>query len=259
MGSSHTQAGIWNSTAHERAGTVTRHLVPVWQAMLDAVRLMPGMQHLDAGCGSGETSALAMARGASSCGLDCSEAMIDLARRTAPGAAFALGDLERLPYPDACFDAITACNSVHFAADPQAAVRELGRVARPAARIAITSVGTRADLDIRRVVFEPAFTLFDGPPPANPFILSEPGALEAMITGAGLSVVSNLKVLSETRWGDFEAAWAAWRTIGPVNAVMQKVGEDPVREAIKQAAAATIEDGEYVLRDWWHVAVATAG
>lgn len=255
IGSSETQAQIWNATAAQRARWISQALVPLWQAMLDVVRLRPGMRLLDAGCGSGEALALALARGAEAWGLDCSEDMLAEARRAAPRATIVRGDLEALPYPDDDFDAIVACNSVHFAADPLAALREIARVARPGARIAITSMGSREDLHARRVIFEPAFALV-GTPPSNPFIFSDPGALERLIADAGLAIATKIKVSSEWTFADFDEAWAAWRCVGPVNAIMKQIGEEPVRAAVKEAADRLAREGSaYVLHDWWRVVV----
>jgi SAM-dependent methyltransferase len=257
VGSSETQAQIWNATAMQRARWISHALVPLWQAMLDMVRLRPGTRLLDAGCGSGETAAIALARGAEVSGLDCSEEMLEVARKTAPRATLVCGDLEALPYPDDSFNAIIACNTIHFAADPQQALRELGRVARPGARIAITSMGAREDLAVRRVVFEPTFALLDGPPPSSPFVLSEPGVLERKIADAGLTIATKIKVLCEWTFADFDEAWAAWRGIGPINAVMKLIGEERVRGAVKEAADRLAREGSaYVLHDWWRVVVA---
>jgi SAM-dependent methyltransferase len=257
VGSSQAQAMLWNPTAAQRARWIARALVPLWQAMLDAVRLRPGMRLLDAGCGSGEAVALALSQGAEVWGIDCSESMLAVAGETAPRATLAHGDLEALPYPDKSFQAITACNSVHFAANPLKALRELARVARPGARIAITSMGTRDDLHIRRVVFEPAFAVNDGPPPSNPLIFSDPGSLERLIADAGLTIATTIKVLSEWTFADFDEAWAAWRCIGPVNAIVNRIGEEPVRAAVKESADRLAREGSaYVLHDWWRIVVA---
>jgi len=256
VGSSEAQAVLWNATAARRAQWIARALVPLWDAMLDVVRLRPGARLLDAGCGSGEAAALALSRGAEVWGLDCSDIMLAAARETAPRATLAHGDLEALPYADDWFDAITACNSIHFAADPLQATRELARVARRGARIAITSMGSRDDLHIRRVVFEPTFALNHGPPPSNPLIFSEPGALERLISDAGLQITTTIKVLSEWTFPDFDEAWAAWRCIGPVNAITKQLGEAPVRAAVHDAADRLARDGRaYTLRDWWRVVV----
>jgi SAM-dependent methyltransferase len=260
VGSSAAQAVLWNATAERRAQWIARALVPLWDAMLDVVRLRPGVRLLDAGCGSGEAAALALSRGAEVWGLDCSDSMLAAARESAARATLTHGDLEALPYAGDWFDAITACNSIHFAADPLQAMRELARVARRGARIAITSMGSRDDLHIRRVVFDPTFALNHGPPPANPLRFSEPGALERLIADAGLEITTTIKVLSEWTFPDFDEAWAAWRCIGPVNAIVKQLGEEPVRATVKDAADRLARDGRaYTLRDWWRVAVVHRG
>jgi len=45
--------------------------------------------------------------------------------------------IARLPFPDACFDRACAVNSFQFWPDPAACLRELRRVLRPGARVAI--------------------------------------------------------------------------------------------------------------------------
>lgn len=259
VGSSEAQAQIWNATAAQRSRWISQALVPLWEAMLDLVRLQPEARLLDAGCGSGEAAALALDRGAQVWGIDCSPAMLHAARLAAPRATLVQGDLEALPFEDDSFDAVTACNAVHFAADPLRALREIARVARPGARIAIVSMGTREDLHVRRVIFEPAFAQISGPPPSDPFLFSAPGALERLIADAGLSIATKVKVSSEWTFADFDEAWAAWRCVGPVNAVMKLVGEEPVRDAVKAAADQLAREGDaYVLHDWWRVVVAFA-
>jgi SAM-dependent methyltransferase len=257
-GSSDAQNKLWSPIAEDRSRWIGRHLGPMWGAMLDATRVTRGTTLLDAGCGSGEAAAMAVARGASVCGLDASEAMIAVAREAVPGATFVQGDLEALPYSNGQFDAAIASNSVHFAERPAQAVRELARVLRPGGRVAITSMGERADLDARRVVFEPTFALLSGPPPANPFALSDPGVLEALVAGAGLRVVTNMKVHGELHLASFDEAWALWRSIGPIAATANQVGPDRVRDAIRDAAVAAgvlRPAGNVVLRDWFHVVV----
>ena len=91
---------------------------------------------LDAGCGTGFQTALLAALGYGAHGLDLSPALLAVARRRVPAATFVRGRLERLPYPDASFDAVTCCGStLSFVADSAAALRELGRVLRPGGRL----------------------------------------------------------------------------------------------------------------------------
>ena len=58
------------------------------------------MRVLDVGCGSGDFCALALARGASASGIDAAPAMIEIARRRAPGADLRVGAMDALPWED---------------------------------------------------------------------------------------------------------------------------------------------------------------
>ena len=51
-----------------------------------------------------------------------------------PEADLRLGDLQTLPFADDAFDLVTGFTSFFFAEDMVAALREAGRVARPARR-----------------------------------------------------------------------------------------------------------------------------
>jgi demethylmenaquinone methyltransferase / 2-methoxy-6-polyprenyl-1,4-benzoquinol methylase len=50
--------------------------------------------------------------------------------------AFVLGQGERLPFPDATFDALTFTYLLRYVADPAATITELGRVVRPGGAMA---------------------------------------------------------------------------------------------------------------------------
>jgi SAM-dependent methyltransferase len=227
--------------------------------MLDAVWAREGVKLLDAGCGSGEAAAMAVGRGAHVTGLDAAAQMIELARQNASGVEFTVGDLESMPYANGQFDAVIASNSVHFCNNHARAVGEIARVTRKGGRIAICSMGEYKDMDIRKVMFSPAFALLSGPPPANPFALSNPGALEDVVTGAGLRIVMNLKVGSVLRAGSFGEAWTMFRSVGPIAHTIKQVGEDAVRNAVHDAAVkwgVLKDNGEIMVRDWHHVVVA---
>lgn len=67
--------------------------------------LEPGAKILDLCCGSGRMAEWLTACGFRVTGVDCSEAMLDEARRIAPGAAFVQADVCKLEPPDV-FDAV---------------------------------------------------------------------------------------------------------------------------------------------------------
>ena len=66
-------------------------------------------------------------------GIDLSETMVDLARERVPRLADSLlvAPVERLPFADGAFDAVTALGVLEFTEDVSVALRELARVLRP--------------------------------------------------------------------------------------------------------------------------------
>jgi SAM-dependent methyltransferase len=97
-----------------------------------AASLAAGRDVLDARCGSGwGTALLAEAAAGSVVGLDADEEALESARRRTAElpAEIQRGDLEALPFDDACFGLVT-CFDVDRAADPDAALEELRRVLR---------------------------------------------------------------------------------------------------------------------------------
>jgi ubiquinone/menaquinone biosynthesis C-methylase UbiE len=80
-------------------------------------------------------------RGATVTGLDVSAGLLAVARARLPEADLREGDLEALPFADASFDAVVAVNSLFYAADMAAALRELARVVRPGGRVVATAWG----------------------------------------------------------------------------------------------------------------------
>ena len=108
--------------------------MPTFEAAFDRVGLSAGQSYLDIGCGGGVALGLAAKRGAGVAGLDASEALLELARERVPDADIRVGDMQFLPFDDDSFDLVTGFNSFFFAADMVAALREAGRVAKPARR-----------------------------------------------------------------------------------------------------------------------------
>jgi len=75
-------------------------------------------------------------------GIDLSEDMLRQGRANVRAAgrddrvALVLGRAERLPFPDACFDALTFTYLLRYVAEPQSTLAELARVVRPGGLLA---------------------------------------------------------------------------------------------------------------------------
>jgi ubiquinone/menaquinone biosynthesis C-methylase UbiE/catechol 2,3-dioxygenase-like lactoylglutathione lyase family enzyme len=108
-----------------------------WQrARLEAaVRLVgegPGSL-LEVGVGSGRLLARLAERGWDVVGIDAAPRMLELTRARVPGVKLEVARAEELPFEDASFDVVVAVGVLEYA-DPEASLRELARVLRPAGR-----------------------------------------------------------------------------------------------------------------------------
>ena len=113
------------------------------EAFVGRQRLGPGLQVLDAACGSGTATIPAARTGATVRGVDLAGVPLGAAAARADGEGLAIaldqGSVERLPYPDAAFDVVLSLFGVMFAAHPNRVVDELTRVTRPGGRLALAS------------------------------------------------------------------------------------------------------------------------
>ncbi len=113
-------------------------------AILDALRLQPGMQALDLGCGMG-TDAFDLATRVGPTGhvtgVDFSELLIaEAVRRSAIRnlpVTFEIGDAQALRFPDQTFDAVRTERMLMHVPNPEKAISEMTRVLRPGGRMAV--------------------------------------------------------------------------------------------------------------------------
>lgn len=248
MGSAAIQGPLWGARSWDWAQVQEQTALPLFGAVLDAARVTAGTRFLDAGCGTGLPALLGVLRGAEVQAFDASAAMIEIAQQRLPGADVREADLEALPYADDSFDAVAAINSVFYAADPPAAMRELVRVVRPGGRAVVTSWG-RADQCEYAPVLRAIGSLLPPPPPGapagGPFALSETGALEHVLSSAGLCVAERGEVRCPFVYPDAEVSWRGQASSGVAQRAIAHSGEAAVRQAIEACdRAATRPDGQ---------------
>ncbi len=131
--------------------------------------VQPGLRVADIGTGTG-ILALELARlGLDVVGIDSSDAMLETARRkwreieaTHPGRVeFRRGDAHDLPLDTASFDAVFAHMVLHSVVDPERAIHEMARIARPGGQVVLvdfmphTHVWMKEELGLVWLGFEP--------------------------------------------------------------------------------------------------------
>jgi SAM-dependent methyltransferase len=259
MGSAPFEGHLWSAGAHDWAEIQEGMLRPAYLAVFDALGVGPGMRLLDIGCGAGMAAQLASARGARVSGLDAAPASIEIARGRAPEGDFHTGDMERLPFADAAFDAVTSFNAIQFAADPVAALRQARRVSAPGGRVAVVVWGEPQDAE--HAVTMAAVAALMPPPPSGapgPFALSAPGKLEAALTQAGLRPMNSGLVQCPFVYPDAEAAWRGLSGAGPYIAAMRHCGEETVKRTVLASLAPfATPDGGYQQNNTFRYVIAS--
>jgi SAM-dependent methyltransferase len=242
------QGRLWGTRPQDFATLLEQISLPLFGATLDAAQVVPGTRLLDAGCGAGLLPLLASLRGATVAGLDASEPLLVIARERLPGADLRQGDLESLPFDDTSFDAVTAVNSIFYAADMPAAMREISRVVRPGGRVVITAWGPPERCEFLTSVMRAVGPLMPPPPPGapagGPGALAAPGALANLLEEAGLRPVDGGEVSCPFVFPNAEISWRANASAGPNQIAVAHSGEDAVRAAFAGADRAhTRPDG----------------
>lgn len=258
-GSASRWGPLWGARPADWALTEDRQL-PTYEVALEHTGLEPGSRVLDVGCSAGAFLRLVAERGGVPHGLDASEALIGFARARLPDADLRVGEMEDLPWEDNTFDLVTGFNSFFFANDMVAALREAGRVAKPGAPVVIQVWGAheRCDLEAMKQVARPFLPPrpVDAPPDPD---LSQPGALRALATQAGL-----------TPEDEFDAAWASEypdeKTLGRALVAVAGLATLVAPEREPDLTTAIVEgltpyrraDGSYRLSNEYHYLLARA-
>ena len=192
---------------------------------------------LDIGCGNGDFCALALSRGAWVSGIDAAPAMIATARERAPEADLRVATMDALPFADGAFDVVTGFNSLQFAGDPVAALREWMRVG-PMIAVCAWAERERCEVD----VVEDALRALGGATAGAPF----GPRLEAVAREAGVELTAAADVAVPYEVSDQEELEDAFLLDARGYGAIDAMGETASRAAIAAAAAPfRRDDGSY--------------
>lgn len=246
----------WDAAAWGWAEHWAGFAAPAREAVARAAGVGEGLCVLDIGCGSGEFCSLAATHGASASGVDAAPGMIEIARRAVPEADLRVGPIERLPWPDASFDVVTAFNSLQFAADVPAALREARRVTRDGGRVAVCNWGRVDDREMEAVFARLSRLKPPRGEPAPP--VGDPGVLEELGRRARLVAVQSAEVDVPYAFSDRAALERALHALVPAYGVDTEVGEPVVAETVATAVAPYRRaDGSYRFENRYRYVVFT--
>ncbi len=236
MGTAQIQGELWGARALDWAEANEPAWLPVYQAVLDHARVGPGTKYLDIGCGAGAALIAARNRGAEVTGFDASNNLAMIARQRLPDAIIAVGEMEALPFDDETFDVVTGINSFQFAGDIRAALREAARVCGKDGVVAMLVWGRKQDCDLLATVLPPVFALLPTTPAGlPPPPLAEPGVIEELMHGAGLSPKAAHDIDSPLMFPNRDTALRA--ILSASTRVVRHAGEAAVRQAASKGLA----------------------
>ncbi len=229
------QGDLWGYAAQDWAEMQESAYREVWDAVLDAAHVGPGMIILDAGCGTGGALGLAAERGAEVYGIDPSVKMITVARERFPKLDLRIGELEDIHFPNGKFDAAISVNALQYTVNPQVAAHELGRVCRAGGRIVLAVHGDPGGNDMSTVT-EAIFALFPKRPAGGPFALSSRENLEGIVASvADLKLEGIKEVEHDSTYPNLEAAVRGMMAAGGSRRAAEIFGEQAVSAAVRSA------------------------
>jgi SAM-dependent methyltransferase len=133
------RAYVWGNTEAYEA-YIGRWSRPAAEAILQWLALPSGQRWLDVGCGTGALTQaiLAAAEPSEVLGVDPSAEFLGTAEAQIidPRVRFAIGDARALPVPSDAYDVVIAGLVLNFVPEPEAAVAEMVRAARPSGMVA---------------------------------------------------------------------------------------------------------------------------
>ena len=237
-----------------------RHFVPaiatpVSADLLRTARLQPGERVLDVACGTGVIARLAaeaVGSTGSVTGIDLAPDMINVARATpapaGPPIDWQIGDAAALPLPDDTYDTVLCQMGLMFMSDRPAAVAEMRRTLAPGGRAVVSTPGAiQPPFEIlERALVEHIGADLGGFVRAV-FSMHDPGALAAILRGAGLRDVTAT------------VRQATLRLPAPAEFLWQYINLTPMAPIVAQAPGAAKEAMEADLVEGWQPYVGEGG
>lgn len=236
MSTKQTQGKLWSTAPNHWSTHFEPFFLPLYKKTLTQLRLTGEDSLLDAGCGSGMFSHMAISTGAHVVGIDAAPGLLNVARERNPGHNFLEEDLIALPFGNESFDYVAGFNSFQYAGDFTAALAEAKRVLKDGGRLVI-GIWDKAEASDASNVLKAIGTLLPPPPPGTPgpFALSEDGKMEKIIESIGLKLVYKSKTSCPFLYYSLNDGVKSFMGTGPAAAAMNYASKKHVEQTIADA------------------------
>ncbi|HEU4742254.1 MAG TPA: methyltransferase domain-containing protein [Meiothermus sp.] len=204
---------VWTSGAVYES-YVGRWSRPVAREFLVWLAVPAGASWLDVGCGTGALSRTILETTQPSRveGIDPSPGYIVYARGQLEDdrVGFRTANAMDLPFTDASFDGVVSGLVLNFIPQPEVALSEMTRVAKPGGRVAAYVWDYAGKMQLMRRFWDAAVELNPAAAELDEgrrFPLCQPGPLRALFSGAGLREVEVRAIDIPTPFRDFDDYW----------------------------------------------------
>jgi len=248
--SSFTQADSYE----QLMGRWSRLLAPVF---VEFAGVHDGAAVLDVGSGTGNLSVAIRKVDPSGKieGIDLSPPFVDYATKQHADATmhFQVGDAQKLPFPDASFDAALSLLVLNFVPDPALALREMRRVTKPGGTLAADVWDYGGDMEMLRIFNEEVLALDPTyVTDAQRMPLGQPKKLLELFHAAGLDQVEEKAIDTPLHFASFDDYWNPFLlATGPGGAYVAKLTPER-RDALAARLHKRLGDGPFDLkgRSW---------
>ena len=236
MSTKQIQGKLWSIAPTYWSQHFEPFFLPMYKKVLEQLKLTETMLLLDAGCGAGLFSSMAINAGAQVIGIDAAPGLLEIARQRSPENNFMEEDLEVLPFAKDSFNVITGFNSFQYAGDFEKALQEAKRVLKPKGRLVI-AIWDKPEFSEATEVLKAIGSLLPPPPPGTPgpFALSEDGRIETILNNIGLKLVFKTTVACPILYSKLSDGVKSFMGTGPAAAASNHTDEKTVKEMIVKA------------------------
>jgi SAM-dependent methyltransferase len=245
------QGQLWSAAPDYWARYFEPGFIPMYKHVLEQLTLKEEYFVLDAGCGSGLFSSMAIAAGAELIGVDAAPGLLEVARRRNPENNFLEEDLEALPFADNSFHVVTGFNSFQYAGNFENALVEARRVLKPGGRLVI-GIWDKPEKSEATYILKAIGSLLPPPPPGTPgpFALSEDGKMEGIFERIGLKLRYKAGVSCPFLYASLSDGIKSFMGTGPAAAAVNHSSSASVEKTIARALQPFgLTDGLYFLQN----------
>lgn len=236
MSTKTVQGKLWSISPQNWSTHFEPYFLPLYKTALDQLDIQPETMLLDAGCGSGMFSSMAIDAGAQVIGIDAAPGLLELARQRNPQNNFMEEDLEAMPFASNSFQVVTGFNSFQYAGNFSQALKEAHRVIKPGGKL-VLAIWDKPENSDGTTVLKAISTLLPPPLPGTPgpFALSEDGKMENYLEETGLNLINRLKISCPFIYHSLGNGIRSFMGTGPAAAALNYADKKQVEETIAAA------------------------